>query len=1135
MASSLEELLAKEGFGCKILRTMSRASFESEESTQSSRPAYASHNRSIPGSSKGVKKTERTKSDVPRNSSKGKWPKTDGAKGTLPKKEASIQLYRRGSLDLRDSKRSSIDSAEYFPDNGTVKATSGNEIVQSGVEDDGKYKNIYSNEIYDSSRSKGKHSNGNGEKERYRKMFGKDMHIDKRHGSNLNKHLIRHSSSCANSENRKIIDDSRNRRRAETEQSVVEPALDEVAVRAMISILSGYLKPFLKDEDFRLSLRHNSFASLNFVGSGKGLDTESKVIANLEQAIDTAERAAEESASAYDLKKTLLQLSVITGINATDLRDGFTSGIRNSNLSACAHLYLGVIYKIQKKDRMSAKHILQMFCDSPFPARTILLPELWEFVFFPHLSHLKVWYKQEAESLDDNPSKARKLKLLEKVYNEILDSGTYQFAVYYIDWLTEGVEAPSIPSIQVPSVSVRGVQHEGLISHSLDPLSPEPMISKKLYETVFSRLDKPGAEHVENYTETADFDASIVSSNSSTVEDKRTLTYSDVNIDRGGASHPEDGRIAVGAWGLDRARSLGDNEKVDNSYMWQGTSRSSHMLHALPSTKANELTLKKLAQAVFKMQQTDKSGDLTDSTIVPHSDDATYPDTSPTKMRSFDEDLHGNFEYFHGGCFSSSIPQDFTCPLTGFLFDDPVTLETGQNFDRKAITAWFEKGNKTCPVTGIRLESQAVPKTNFILKRIVDSWKSEYCRNLFAFAVEVAETSGKQCKLKDVVAIFILDQLLTVFSKKESIINANLLISLGGLKFLIRRFEYGNLEEKTCVASMLCCCIKADPGCRAQIARDIEKPCFLELLHSNEMKSRANAVLLLTELICLNRRKDVKIFLSGLQHEGIVNTMHALLVHLQSCTVELKPLVAVLLLHLDLLVEPKKYSIYREEAVDALTVALESCLLDEKVREKCCKALLILGEHFSFSGKIMTEDWFLKQSGFLQGPESEIFEIGEDKLLVDEKIPLDGDEEEDRKEWLLNLSISLLADGKRYFLEAISKHLVCDNLDLVRVCLVTVTWFSSALASLPNADLQLFAFSILISPLKECLENDFRVEHKILASTALLNFSKIPGCRILLMTIAEDISDHLRCLGEVTWTAKELLYCIIFHQDRHVI
>lgn len=50
------------------------------------------------------------------------------------------------------------------------------------------------------------------------------------------------------------------------------------------------------------------------------------------------------------------------------------------------------------------------------------------------------------------------------------------------------------------------------------------------------------------------------------------------------------------------------------------------------------------------------------------------------------------------------------------------------------------------------------------------------------------------------------------------------------------------------------------------------------------------------------RRKDVNLFLSGLLNEGIVNTLHVLLFYLQSSPKEHRPLVAVLLLHLDLLV-----------------------------------------------------------------------------------------------------------------------------------------------------------------------------------------------------------------------------------------
>lgn len=67
-------------------------------------------------------------------------------------------------------------------------------------------------------------------------------------------------------------------------------------------------------------------------------------------------------------------------------------------------------------------------------------------------------------------------------------------------------------------------------------------------------------------------------------------------------------------------------------------------------------------------------------------------------------------------------------------------------------------------------------------------------------------------------------------------------------------------------------------------------------------------------------------------------------------------------------VEPQKYSVYREEAVDAITMALESSFCNETVREQCNRVLLVLGGNFSSAGKIMTEDWILKQAGFLHGP-----------------------------------------------------------------------------------------------------------------------------------------------------------------------
>lgn len=157
-------------------------------------------------------------------------------------------------------------------------------------------------------------------------------------------------------------------------------------------------------------------------------------------------------------------------------------------------------------------------------------------------------------------------------------------------------------------------------------------------------------------------------------------------------------------------------------------------------------------------------------------------------------------------------------------------------------------------MTGKTLECQSVPVSNFILKRVIDSWKSDHSNHLLAFASQAAGYNKPELKVERVV---LLEQLLTSFSNKDRITNAKLLLSLGGLQFLVRRFESGNMEAKTRVAALFSSCIEAESSCRDYIARTIKKPCLLELIHSKQVKSRTTAVSLLIELICLNRYDGV--------------------------------------------------------------------------------------------------------------------------------------------------------------------------------------------------------------------------------------------------------------------------------------
>lgn len=85
---------------------------------------------------------------------------------------------------------------------------------------------------------------------------------------------------------------------------------------------------------------------------------------------------------------------------------------------------------------------------------------------------------------------------------------------------------------------------------------------------------------------------------------------------------------------------------------------------------------------------------------------------------------------------SKSLPQmveyieplyeTFYCPLTKQVMDDPVTIESGVTYERKAIADWFEEFETSqdifCPTTGQKLLNRVL-RTNVALKTTIDEWK----------------------------------------------------------------------------------------------------------------------------------------------------------------------------------------------------------------------------------------------------------------------------------------------------------------------------------------------------------------------------------------------------------------------------
>ncbi|CAM6127117.1 unnamed protein product [Calypogeia fissa] len=93
---------------------------------------------------------------------------------------------------------------------------------------------------------------------------------------------------------------------------------------------------------------------------------------------------------------------------------------------------------------------------------------------------------------------------------------------------------------------------------------------------------------------------------------------------------------------------------------------------------------------------------------------------------------------------AAAVPSFFTCPISLEVMTDPVTLSTGQTYERRSIEQWFESGHNTCPSTMQELKSKDV-NPNHTLQRLIQHWCAT--NNLHLGAVEelpLVQLSRKQ-------------------------------------------------------------------------------------------------------------------------------------------------------------------------------------------------------------------------------------------------------------------------------------------------------------------------------------------------------------------------------------------------------
>ncbi|XP_073151703.1 putative E3 ubiquitin-protein ligase LIN [Henckelia pumila] len=893
-----------------------------------------------------------------------------------------------------------------------------------------------------------------------------------------------------------------------------EPAIDDVAIKAMISILNGYVGQYLRDKNFRESIREKCYSC--FARRKKHSDND--VFAHMELGIQSIERLVEK----YDTKKGMdldsLQKSIklfdfVASLNPKNSRNNAsTCGTPNSYLSACAQLYLSIVYKTARNDRISARHLLQVFCDSPFLARTHLLPELWEHFFLPHLLHLKIWYTKELDFLSgsDYDEKEKKIKALNELYNDQMDNGTMKFAMYYKEWLKIGAQAPSVPSIPLPSKlsNTRSRRRSADSANSHFSLS-----SKSLYQEVFGPIPKGRSIDLENRNGASRNNWDSEEENISSLEDDKkamvqlmssSQSYGIQNVElrsdsqktdyfRFLACRTEPVECFIKGNNLPKNYEKFKNDGIMNYIESDEVTRAIATVCSSESLSDCEMAIRLISKCWLNSHGDPRiENSLSQPSVIQGIMEVLF-------VSNEDEILELAISILAELATKSETVRQFILNSDPQLDVSVRLLRSGSLFLKAAVLLYLVK-----PKAKQMISSEWIP----LVLRVLEF--GDHVQTLFTVKCRPHEA-----------AYYFLDQLLTGFNEDKNLENARQIISLGGLGLLVRRMEEGNTFEKSEAASVLYYCVQADGSCRHYLAKNLRKDTILSLLvlgkHTN---SQARALELLIESLCLSRRKQRLESLSALTKGwDCLNAMRILLLHLQKARVQDRPIVAVILLQLDLMGDPSECSIYREEAIDAIVKALDYRVFDEKVQEQTARALLILGGHFSYTGEPEVEKWLLRKAGFDENNETPCYGTDSDIYGF---LNL-GEEDKTRENLQRKAALVLLSRGNTRLVSSLSNSIGNGIPCLARASLVTVCWMSSGFRLLGDKELQYAACSILVPQLIQSLNYDRALEERILASFSLLTLTK--GTDYFAKSRPSD-KGVLGCLGrlcDVTWTAEELI------------
>ncbi|KAI3470909.1 hypothetical protein Pfo_027572 [Paulownia fortunei] len=192
-----------------------------------------------------------------------------------------------------------------------------------------------------------------------------------------------------------------------------------------------------------------------------------------------------------------------------------------------------------------------------------------------------------------------------------------------------------------------------------------------------------------------------------------------------------------------------------------------------------------------------------------------------------------------------NIPDEFRCPISLDMMNDPVIVASGHTYDRNSIAQWINSGHHTCPKSGQRLIHMALIP-NYALKSLIHQWCQE---NIIPTMESTSTSELERTSSKRKSCETAIDHI----SATKAVVDAVKMTA----EFLVGKLATGSPDIQRQAAYELRLLAKTGMDNRRIIAEAGAIPFLVTLLGSPDSRIQENAVTALLNLSIFENNKTL--------------------------------------------------------------------------------------------------------------------------------------------------------------------------------------------------------------------------------------------------------------------------------------